>query len=70
MARLLKLIIRTMLVLAFFVVAAFAIAFFSPRPPLSIDPATLAGDGSIINYCELPELDAVSERHIDKRTVA
>ena len=24
---------------------------------MTIDPATLAGDGSTINYCELPELD-------------
>ena len=31
--------------------------YFSARPPLMTDPATLAGDGSTINYCELPELD-------------
>ena len=31
--------------------------FFSARPPLATDPATLAGDGSIINYCALPQLD-------------
>lgn len=37
--------------------ALFIFAFFSPRPPLSIDPATLAGDGSTINYCELTELN-------------
>ncbi len=37
--------------------AAFWALFFSARPPLSIDPATLAGDGSAINYCELPVLD-------------
>lgn len=35
----------------------FWLAFFSPRPPLTIDPATLAGDGSVLNYCDLPELD-------------
>lgn len=35
----------------------FWLAFFSERPPLMTDPATLAGDGSTINYCELPELD-------------
>ncbi|MCH1492960.1 MAG: hypothetical protein L7T24_10415, partial [Luminiphilus sp.] len=33
------------------------LAFFSGRPPLTTDPATLAGDGSTINYCELPVLD-------------
>ncbi len=31
--------------------------FFSQRPPLTTDPATLAGDGSAINYCKLPALD-------------
>jgi len=35
----------------------FWLAFFSPRPPLTTDPATLAGDGSTLNYCELPALD-------------
>jgi len=35
----------------------FYLAFFSSRPPLTIDPATLAGDGSTINYCALPALD-------------
>ena len=31
--------------------------FFSERPPLEIDPETLAGDGSTLNYCEMPVLD-------------
>jgi hypothetical protein len=31
--------------------------FFSPRPPLTIDPDVLAGDGSVLNYCEMPVLD-------------
>lgn len=35
----------------------FWLLFFSDRPPLTTDPATLAGDGSLINYCELPLLD-------------
>ncbi|MFC1579081.1 hypothetical protein ACFL3Y_01690 [Pseudomonadota bacterium] len=35
----------------------FWLAYFSSRPPLTTDPATLAGDGSAINYCELPVLD-------------
>ncbi|CAA0095722.1 Uncharacterised protein [Halioglobus japonicus] len=30
--------------------------FFSARPPVTTDPATLAGDGGAINYCELPVL--------------
>ena len=33
------------------------LAWFSSRPPLTLDPAVLAGDGSTINYCELPVLD-------------
>ncbi|ARN75218.1 hypothetical protein [Oceanicoccus sagamiensis] len=36
---------------------AFWQMYFSARPPVMTDPATLAGDGSTINYCELPELD-------------
>ena len=43
---------------SFLIVAGlFWLAYLSPRPPLTIDPATLAGDGSQINYCELPTLD-------------
>jgi hypothetical protein len=45
--------------LGLFVVAfafLFWLAFFSTRP-VATDPATLAGDGSTINYCELPKLD-------------
>ena len=35
----------------------FWLAFFSARPPLATEAETLAGDGSLINYCELPKLD-------------
>ena len=35
----------------------FWLGYFSSRPPLTIDSATLAGDGSALNYCALPELD-------------
>lgn len=45
--------------------AAFWLAFFSARPPLTTDPATLAGDGSTINYCALPELDGSGKRAAD-----
>ena len=41
------------------VAGLFWLAYLSPRPPLTIDPATLAGDGSKINYCELPILDGI-----------
>jgi hypothetical protein len=46
-----------MLTLAGLLAFGFWFVFFSPRPPLKIDPATLAGDGSTIDYCELPVLD-------------
>jgi hypothetical protein len=45
--------------------ALFWLAFFSSRPPLTIDPATLAGDGSTLNYCELPVLDGSGKRAAD-----
>jgi len=51
--------------LALLVVGLFCFVFFSPRPPLTIDPATLAGDGSALNYCELPVLDGSGLQAID-----
>ena len=39
------------------ILGLFWLAYLSPRPPLTIDPETLAGDGSSLNYCELPALD-------------
>ena len=44
---------------------AFVFMYFSPRPPLTIEPATLAGDGSLLNYCELPILDGTGKLAID-----
>ena len=35
----------------------FWLGYFSSRPPLTIDVGTLAGDGSTLNYCAVPELD-------------
>ncbi|GAB5453569.1 MAG: hypothetical protein Hals2KO_38970 [Halioglobus sp.] len=43
----------------------FWLGYFSSRPPLTIDPATLAGDGSTLNYCELPALDGSGKRAVD-----
>jgi hypothetical protein len=37
--------------------AAFWQLFLSARPPLTTDPDKLAGDGSAIDYCNLPVLD-------------
>ena len=41
---------------------AFWVAFFTARPPLTTDPATLSGDGSTIDYCALPALDGSGKR--------
>ncbi len=53
MKKLLSLAVFLALCLALFL---FWLAFFSSRPALTTDPATLHGDGSVINYCTLPEL--------------
>jgi hypothetical protein len=55
--RLTRLLVRILIGFAVFALLAFWGLFFSPRPPLTTDPATLAGDGSLMNYCELPVLD-------------
>jgi hypothetical protein len=52
-----KWLLRVLAVLVLLFAAAFWQLFFSARPPLTTEPATLAGDGSTINYCELPVLD-------------
>ena len=52
-----KWLVRIIGLLLTLVIFLFVFVFFSPRPPLTTDPATLAGDGSRLNYCELPELD-------------
>ena len=41
------------------------LVFFSARPALTMDPKVLAGDGSTLNYCELPVLDVSGKRAID-----
>jgi len=60
-----KLVVRTLLGLIVLVAAAFWQLFFSSRPPLTIDPATLAGDGSTINYCDFPNLDGSGKTAAD-----
>ena len=47
-----KKLVRTLIALATTILLAFWALFLSPRPPLTTDPATLAGDGSLVNYCE------------------
>ncbi len=53
-----KLVVWPLTVLAALLLIAFWAIFLSPRPPLTTDPATLAGDGSTVDYCDLPLLDA------------
>jgi hypothetical protein len=62
---LIKVLLRTAIALTIIFAAAFWFIFFSPRPPLTIDPATLAGDGSTINYCDLPVLDGSGKMAAD-----
>lgn len=59
-----RLLVFAMTPLGLFVFLAW-LAWFSPRPPLTIDPAILAGDGSALNYCELPVLDGSGRRAAD-----
>lgn len=52
-----KWLLRGLALLLTLLLAVIWLAFFSSRPPLTIDPGTLAGDGSTLDYCELPDLD-------------
>ena len=52
-----KLLTRLLIGFVAFAGLAFWALFFSPRPALTTDPAILAGDGSLVNYCVLPVLD-------------
>ena len=59
------LFIRGLSVIFIFLLLLVWLGWFSPRPPLTIDPATLAGDGSSVNYCALPLLDGSGKRASD-----
>ena len=56
---------RSLVALIILFVLVFWLLFFSARPPLTIDPATLAGDGSGVDYCDLPVLDGAGKRSIE-----
>ncbi len=60
-----KWLIRIPLMLLVGIGFLFWLMFFSQRPPLTTDPATLAGDGSTLNYCKLPELDGSGKMAAD-----
>ena len=51
--------------LLFVFVGAFWLAFLSERPPLTTDPATLAGDGSTLDYCTQRVLDGSGKNAAD-----
>jgi hypothetical protein len=61
----LRVFLGTVLLLLSLVAVAFWAIFFSQRPPVALDPAILAGDGSQINYCELPVLDGSGKLAVD-----
>ena len=51
-----RFVLGTVLALMVLLLGGFWLAFFSARPPLMLDPAILEGDGSVIDYCALPQL--------------
>ena len=60
-----KILLGLTITLLVFTVAVFWLLYFSSRPPLTIDPVTLAGDGSLLNYCELPILQGRNKMAAD-----
>ena len=60
-----KILLYGLLILVLLCLWIFWLAFFSPRPPLTIDPAVLAGDGSTLDYCVLPVLNGSGLRAAD-----
>jgi hypothetical protein len=60
-----KILKRVLIVVASLLLLSFWALFLSPRPPLTTDPAVLAGDGSQLNYCELPVLDGSGLQAVD-----
>ena len=65
MERFVRFLFGTVVLFTLLFAVGFWIAFFSERPPLEIDPVTLAGDGSKLNYCELPVLDGSGKRAVE-----
>ena len=60
-----RVFVRALIIIITFIAIAFWGLFFSPRPPITTDPAILAGDGSLINYCKLPVLDGSGKMAAD-----
>jgi hypothetical protein len=55
-------LVRILLPVALLLLAACWQLFLSARPPLTTAPSTLAGDGSTLDYCDLPPLDGRGKR--------
>lgn len=60
-----RILIGAFAALVLLFLAAFWGLFFSPRPENQTDPDVLAGDGSLLNYCELPVLDGSGKAAAD-----
>ncbi|MDB2584685.1 hypothetical protein N9X91_00010 [Alphaproteobacteria bacterium] len=60
-----KVLAAILIGLPILVAIVFWAVFLSPRPPLTTDPATLAGDGSTLDYCKRRVLDGSGKRAID-----
>ncbi|MDG2304481.1 MAG: hypothetical protein P8R42_07455 [Candidatus Binatia bacterium] len=60
-----KWFLRVVVAVVVLFLAAFWQLYLSARPPLTTDPATLAGDGSTVDYCELRELDGSGKTAAD-----
>jgi hypothetical protein len=60
-----RLLISLAVVLPVLVATVLYLAFFSARPPLTTNAATLAGDGSTLDYCRLPELNGRGKQASD-----
>jgi hypothetical protein len=59
-----KIVLRVLLGFVALFARAFWTLFFSPRS-LTTDTATLAGDGSTLDYCDLPVLDGTGKKAAD-----
>ena len=60
-----KVLAAILIGLPILVAIVFWAVFLSPRPPLTTDLATLAGDGSTLDYCKRRVLDGSGKRAID-----
>ena len=65
MRRAFRFLVAVLLFAAVLFAFLFWLSFFSARPPLATDPETLAGDGSLVNYCAPTELDGSGKNAID-----